>query len=82
MMVTSLAMGLPPRSVSSDRLRILTTCRTTRHDCAVVISGMLYAQVQHCGLFCHNLDGPFWVAVCITLLSAQGGYRDKTLNGR
>ena len=49
---------------------------------AVVISGMLYAQIQHCGLFCYNLDGPFWVAVCIKLLSVQGGYRDKMLNGR
>ena len=49
---------------------------------AVVISGMLYAQIQHCGFFCYNFDGPFWVAVCIKLLSVQGGYRDKMLNGR
>jgi hypothetical protein len=47
-----------------------------------VISGMLNAQIQTLRPFCYNLDGPFWIAVCVKLLSKQRGYRDKTLNGR
>jgi hypothetical protein len=47
---------------------------------AVVISGMLYALIQTLRPLYSTAH--FLVAVCIKLLSAQGGYRDKTLNGR